>query len=441
MSEENVENTEKVTMKESELRQLIDDETQKGLKEFAEKELGEKIEILLNERKEVFGEYAKDQLKEQMQDLLSKYKLDPEVEKAEEKASKFTSFGDFLTAIRKFRVNRDLDERLAFIDNDGKLAKTAGHMEIGEDSQGGFLVPEVYRNDLQMIALENAIVRPNGATVIPPIKTDSVKIPYVNDASHASSTFGGVVAYWTAEAAAKTASKPTFGQMELTPHKLAGLTYTSNELLADSAIALEPLIKRMFGSAWGYFEDDAFINGTGAGQPLGILNCNCLKSVYRNTVNRVMLEDLAEMYACMLGPSRDYATWVINPSVIPDLLELGSGNAADASGKILVFTKDVQGKPRWEIWGRPVFISEKMQALGTQGDIGYFDMRYYFIFDRQPLTIDVSTHVAFTTDETCWRFVLRVAGQCWPPTTLTPRHAGAPVTTQSPFVVLNAATS
>jgi HK97 family phage major capsid protein len=317
-------------------------------------------------------------------------------------------------------------------------------MVEADDSQGGFLVPEVFKADLQMIALENSIVRPNGATIIPPVKTDSLKIPYVNDVDHSSTVFGGVQASWTAEAVLKDATKPTFGQMELVPHKLAGITYISHELRDDSAIALVPLIKRMFGSAWGYFEDDAFINGTGVGQPLGILNCNALKVVLRHTANMVTLQDLAEMYACMLPPSHGFAIWVINPGVIPNLIELGTGNAAGASGKNLIWIDSSGGaakKPPMKILGRPVFISEKMQALGTQGDIGYFDLRYYFIFDRQPITIDFSSHVAFTTDEDCWRFVLRVAGQCWPAATITPRNAAAPVTTQSPFVVLDAATS
>jgi len=442
---ETVEKAEKVTMKESELNQLITDKTKEGLKEFAEKELPEKIDILLAEHKKTFGEYAKDELKEQFQDMVSKFKIDPALEEAEKKGTKFKSFGHFLVSIRKFRVNRDLDERLAFIDKDGKLEKTtAGHMEIGEDSQGGFLVPEVYRADLQMIALENAIVRPNGATVIPPIKTDSVKIPYVNDPSHASTVFGGVQAKWTAEAVTKTATKPTFGQMELIPKKLAGTTFTSNELLADSAIALEPLIKRMFGSAWGYYEDLAFIAGTGVGQPLGILNCNVLKTVNRNTALRVLFEDIREMYACMLGPSHPYAIWVINQGVLPDLIGMTAQDAVPGANTNPIWINREMGAENpipGRIFGRPFFISEKMPALGTQGDIGYFDMRYYFIFDRQPITIDVSTHVAFEEDETCWRFVLRVAGQCWPSATITPRNAAAPVTTISPFVVLAAGTS
>jgi HK97 family phage major capsid protein len=384
--------------------------------------------------------YIKDQLAEQLKDATSKLKAelapapDPVLTEAEEKAKQFKSLPDFLVSVRNFRMNRALDPRLTYIPGTG--IKTAGHMEIGDDAQGGFLVPEVYRMELQEIALEGAVVRPR-ATILP-MTSDSLKIPYVNDTSHASSVYGGVVAYWTAEAAAKTATKPTFGQLELTPHKLAGLTYTSNELLADSGIALAPLITRQFGTAWGYFEDDAFLQGTGAGQPLGVFNCGCLKSVLRNTANRVMYEDIAEVYQSMLPASLGSAVWVIHPTVMAELIELGSGNAADASGKILVWQPDAKVGPTWTILGRPVIISEKLQALGTAGDILFADFRYYLIGDRQPITIDASTHVAFTTDETAWRFVLRVAGQCWPQTTITSRRGAH---TYSPFVQLSAATS
>ena len=282
------------------------------------------------------------------------------------------------------------------------------------------------------------MVRPR-ATVLP-MTTDSLKIPYVNDASHASSVSGGVIAYWTAEAAVKTASKPTFGQMELIPHKLAGLTYSSNELLADSAIALEPLITRLFGRAWGYYEDDAFLTGVGGGQPLGVLNCNCLKSVIRNTVNHVYLEDLAEMFQSMLPGSFSRMVWVIHPTVLAELIQLGTGNAAAANAKVLCWLESGSAANTLPmlIFGRPVIVTEKLQALGTQGDILLADFSYYLIGDRQPITIDASTHVAFTTDETAWRFVLRVAGQCWPASTITSRRGAH---TFSPFVVLNAATS
>jgi HK97 family phage major capsid protein len=423
-------------MKQSELDQKIE--------ETVEAKAEAKLNALLEEAKRGLDEEAKEILQDGVNQVLADLAPDPEIKKAEEKADQFKSGGEFLSAVRKARAQRVVDNRLTYLNSKGEVQqqipeaqeKTAGHLEIGEDAQGGFLVPEIYRNELKMIALENSIVRPR-ATVLP-MTTDSLKIPYVDDTSHASTVFGGVSWTWTAEAAAKTPTKPTFGQMELTPHKLAGITYASDELLADSAIALAPLIKRMFGSAWGYGEDDAFLVGTGAGQPLGIQNCNAVINVFRNTANRVMIEDLAEMYSRLLPTSHSNAFWVINPTVIPELIELGSGNAADASGKNLVWIDRVNDALVWRIFGRPVLITEKMQALGTTGDIGYYDFRYYLIGDRQPITIDVSSHVNFIYDETCWRFVLRVAGQCWPQAAKTLRRGGI---TQSPFVQLNANTS
>jgi len=437
------ETKEKKTLTESELDEKIEGSVEaklnSKLNDFAQKTIDEKLEEL--------SDGINSNLSTKVKEIIGDLKNDPEVEKAQEKANEFETPEEYLAAIIEAkdisRSKRAVDPRLAFMDTSGQI-KTAGHLEEGDDVQGGFLVPEVYRKDLMMIALENAVVRPNGATVIPPVKTDSINIPYVDDTTHASTVFGGVVGTWTAEAAAKTANKPTFGQMTLTPHKLAGLTYLSHELRDDSAIAIVPLIKRMFGSAWGYYEDDAFINGTGAGQPLGILNCGCLKSVYRNTTSHVYYEDLTEMYSCMLPSSHPYAIWVINPGVLPDLLAMGAGSAAPASGHNVIWVSKDMGaanKIPGTIFGRPFIISEKMQALGTAGDIGYFDFRYYLIFDRQPLTIDFSSHVAFTTDEDCWRFVLRVAGQCWPQSALTLKNSGAPVTTISPFVVLATTTS
>lgn len=344
MSEEN---KEKKTLTEAELDEKINAavaaQTQEKMNEFTQKTLDDKLGEL--------SEGLHSDLSEKVKEIIGGMKADPEVEKAQEKADKFETSAEYLQAVIEAkdigRRERAFDPRLSWMTANGQI-KTAGHMAEGDDAQGGFLVPEVYRKDLLMIALENSVVRPNGATIIPPIKTDSVKIPYVDDTSHASTVFGGVAATWTAEAAAKSAKKPTFGQMELTPHKLAGLTYLSHELRDDSAIAIVPLIKRMFGSAWGYYEDDAFINGTGAGQPLGILNCGCLKSCYRNTTSHVYYEDLTEMYSCMLPTSHPYAMWVINPSVLPDLLAMGAGSAAPASGHNVIWvSKDMVPRIRF----------------------------------------------------------------------------------------------
>jgi len=118
-------------------------------------------------------------------------------------------------------------------------------------------------------------------------------------------------------------------------------------------------------------------------------------------------------------------------------MKMGAGNAAQASGHNLVWINRDQGAAQsipGTIFGRPFFVTEKMSALGSEGDIGVFDFGFYLIGDRQPLTIDASTHVYFTTNCTAWRFVLRVDGQPWLKSAITPRNGS---NTLSPFVILS----
>jgi len=409
----------------------------------ANAQIDEAVKLAVNE---AVGKYVADAMKEQRADAEAKIKeadkkfLIPEEKQkaANEAAKEFKGFRYFLDSIYRSRKSGTLDPRLAklYVEEKGG-AGTTGHSEIADDSMGGFLVPEVYRADLQELAIEDEIVRRCGPTVIP-MTTDSLKIPYVADPSHVSSLFGGIIAYWTAEAAQKSGTAPLFGQMELTPHKLAGITYASNELLADSAIALEPMLKRQFAKAWAWNEDYAFLRGSGAGMPLGVLNCGCLSSVYRAVVSHISYDDIAKMYAAMLPTSLNRAVWVINPSVIPELITMGTKYLSTEYTRILVFQPDAHLGINWTLLGRPVFITEKLPHLATANDIIFADFSYYLIGDRQPITIDASTHIRFDYDETAWRFVLRVAGQCWPQTKLTLKDNSA---TYSPFVGLASTTS
>ena len=90
--------------------------------------------------KNVVDTYLKDQLKEQMTEAVNAVKAqmkpDPVIVEADTKAQEFKTFREFLVSVRNFRMNRTLDERLTFIAGTG--TKTTGHMEIGEDSQGGY---------------------------------------------------------------------------------------------------------------------------------------------------------------------------------------------------------------------------------------------------------------------------------------------------------------
>jgi HK97 family phage major capsid protein len=330
----------------------------------------------------------------------------------------FKTFGEFL---RSVRLNPK-DTRLA------PLYTKAGLSE-GSETAGGFTVPPQFNAQVLMVALEMAVMRGSNPMAFP-MATDMLTIPRVNDTTHASTVFGGVVAQWGTEGGTLTEKTPTFGMVELVAHKLWGYTYMSNELLADNAVGLEALLTRMFGEAIAFYEDDAFINGTGEGRPLGYSKGSAFLSANRSAASKVAIADIANMLSRMLPASLGRCVWFANPNVLAQLIQLGSTymtwqNVAGANP--LPAT----------LFGRPIRFTEKCAALGTANDIALIDPSYYIIADRSPVEISASPHVRFTTDETAWRFTKRLDGQPWIDSKLTMKAGG----TVSPFVTLYTATT
>src|SRR5207245_6805009 len=94
------------------------------------------------------------------------------------------------------------------------------------------------------------------------------------------SRWGGVRAYWHDEGDQGTATKATFGRLQLTLHKLFVMINASDELLSDSqGIALEQYLFRVASDEINFVVSDAILNGSGSGQPLGIPDSNCLIAV------------------------------------------------------------------------------------------------------------------------------------------------------------------
>lgn len=300
-------------------------------------------------------------------------------------------------------------------------------------ADGGFLIPERLRADLLRVSLESAIVR-SRARVIP---MDSLTLPFptIDSTSNASTVYGGVTGYWTEEAAQLVASQVRFGRVTLTARKLTAYTEVPNELFADSIISLEALINEVFPEALAWFEDIAFINGNGVGQPLGFMRAGSAVSVAAEAGQAsatIVWENIVKMYARMLPSSLNRAVWIANINTFPELatmaLSVGTGGAP------VWLNNGTQG-PAATILGRPVIFTEKVPALGSAGDINFVDLGYYLIGDRQSVQAMTSAHYKFGTDQTAMRFIERVDGQPWLQMAITPNQG---TDTLSPFVKIAA---
>jgi len=345
-----------------------------------------------------------------------------------DKTGGFKCLGEFLVKVRKaYDGEGTPDSRLI-------LEKTAGHMEEATDSQGGALVPEQWADEIYHAALENSIVRARVAKgAVIKATSDSVKVRRFVETDRSCNIFGGITFEWIEERGQKTAviSKPALGELELNIHKLVGGSWVSNELENDYG-KFGDFMKFAFGQALRFIEDDYFLWGSGAGVPLGAINAGngSLITVTRNAVGLLDWTDIAHMAERLLPQGWESAAWLINPGVIDELFEATASAANQAT------FLDLNNRL---LWGLPFIVTEKCQAMGTQGDIALCDFGHghYLIADRE-MRISASRHVdvsdvGWKTDETFWKIVLRVDGQPLMTSAITPDRGG---NTLSAFIVL-----
>lgn len=300
-------------------------------------------------------------------------------------------------------------------------------------ADGGFLIPETLRSELLRVALESAVVRSRARVV--PMESLTVPFPMIDSTSNASNVFGGVTAYWTEEAASLTDSSPSFGRIKLEAKKLTAYSEIPNELFADSLISLQMFINEIFPEAIAWFEDVAFISGSGVGEPRGFLNASAMVSVAKEagqTADTIVWENIVKMYSRMLPSSLGSAVWIANIDTFPELatmsLSVGTGGSA-------IWLQNGVGGPPMTILGRPVIFTEKMPTIGDAGDICLVDLGFYLIGDRQAIQADMSPHYRFQTDLTAMRFIERLDGTPWLQSAITPQTGS---NTLSPFVQIAA---
>lgn len=340
---------------------------------------------------------------------------------------KFSDLAEFLVTIApRNRENPKYADRLTTLRN--------AYSE-GAPADGGFLMPETMRSDIISLALESAIMRP-GATVIP-MSTAKVVLPAVDVTSHASSVFGGVVAYWTSEAQARTATSAKFKRVALdtSEQSLCAYAEVPNELLND-APAMTAFLAMAMPEAIIFEEDYKFLMGNGVGEPQG-----CLKDTGRVSVaiepgqlaDTIVKENIDKMFSRMLPGSLMNAVWIAAIDTFPQLASLAM-NVGTGGSPVWLNNGIIDGPPI-TIYGRPVLFTEKTAPLGDQCDIAFVDRKFYLLGDRQQMTMDASTQYQFAYNKTCYLATERVDGRPWMQSAITPKNGSA--NTLSAYVVLD----
>jgi HK97 family phage major capsid protein len=314
-----------------------------------------------------------------------------------------------------------------------QVVKAASGLNELVGSEGGFLVPPTFSNELLKRTYDNDLLsRTRSSTTT----GNDMTWPAIDETSRADgSRFGGVRMYWDAEAAQYTSSKPAYNKIELKLKKLTGLAYVTDEMIQDSGTAMESHLFDLFSQETAFKMGDAIVNGSGAGMPQGILNSGCLVSVSKETgqaAATLLFENINKMWQRMYAPSRMNAVWLINQDIEAALDGLAI-NVGTGGLPVYLPPGGLSEKPYATLKGRPVMPVEFCATLGTVGDIILVDLSQYLTLRKGEATQATSIHFKFDTGEQAFRITFRADGRMWWTSALTPFKGS---NTLSPVVAL-----
>lgn len=341
----------------------------------------------------------------------------------------FRSFGDMLQAVVAASSNNRATEP------DARLVRAPlGAGEV-DPTGGGFLVQTDFAQTIFSLAHDMGNILSRVQRLPISNASNGIKIPAVDETSRVTgSRWGGVQSYWVDEGTTATPSKPKFRVIELSLKKLMSTMYITDELLQDTT-ALTALAGQAFAEEIAFMTEDAVFEGTGVGQPLGVMKSEALISVAKEAgqaTQTLTLNNIVTMWSRMWSRSRQNAVWFINQDIEPQLLAM-NGTVGLAGQLVFMPPGGISAAPYATLLGKPVIATEFNSTLGTQGDVLLADMSQYLLADKGGVQAATSMHVAFLTDQMTFRITYRVDGKPIWTKPLTPFKGTA---TKSPFVTL-----
>lgn len=287
------------------------------------------------------------------------------------------------------------------------VKQTLGEFSGGE---GSYLVPSPLQATILDAVNEQTFARSRSMFI--PMPSASLAIPIwshvENTAAGEFSGHAGLTGTWTEAGTTKTETEPVLRQLKLAAKEYSGYTLISNALLADApldviASVLSPLIVTAIAKQLDYVS----LFGSGAGQPLGVLNSGALVSTARASANTISFADTISMVEDLYSDERSQSIiWLASRTA------WGSIATQETTNGMLIWQPTSSGAQRvTAMHGFPAYRTEMLQPLGSAGDLTLIDFSQYVWGEREALAIDASQHYAFIDNQTTVRFSLRMDAQ------------------------------
>lgn len=242
-------------------------------------------------------------------------------------------------------------------------------LQIGTDTEGGYLVPDEFERTL-IEALDEENIFRKLANVISTSSGDR-KIPVVASKGTAS---------WIDEEGAIPESDDSFGQVSIGAYKLGTMIKISEELLNDSVFNLENYIAKEFARRIGNKEEDAFFTGDGSGKPTGLLAANggAQLGVTTASATAITIDEVLDLFYSLKAPYRNKAVFVMNDATVKAIRKLKDGQGQ------YIWQPSLQAGTPDTILNRPVYTSAYVPNIAASAkSIIFGDFGYYWVADRQ----------------------------------------------------------
>ncbi len=270
-------------------------------------------------------------------------------------------------------------------------------LQIGSDSEGGYLVPDEFERTL-VEGLEEENIFRTLAKVITTASGDR-KIPVVATKGTAS---------WIDEEGAVPESDDSFGQVSISAYKLGTMLKVSEELLNDSIFNLEAYIAKEFARRIGAKEEEAFFIGDGNGKPIGIFNATggAQDGITAASATAITVDEIMDLFYSLKSPYRKSATFILNDATVKAIRKLKDGN-----GNYIWQPSITAGTPD-TILNRPVKTSAYVPNIAAGAKtIAFGDFSYYWVADRQGRSFKRLNELYATTGQVGFMATQRVDGK------------------------------
>ena len=330
----------------------------------------------------------------------------------------FKNLGEFAQSVRRHFTHKGSDERIKRM-----IAKADG-MDETALADGGALVPTEYANQLYRDVLAESVLF-DKARKYPINIGNSLFIPVrqISTLGQTSAAAGSLGSWLNSDGVGIAPQKPVYNRVQMTLNRWGTLLPVTDELLQDNNVALSNFIFDEGGIALAWDLNQAFITGTGAAQPQGIMNSPALVTAAADAGQAgftISYSNLVNMKSHLWTPrpgDMSGVLWLAHPDAEAQFEQL-----KDGAGRNLYFAAGtIQQSPQARLFGLPVVYSYHCYPVGNPGDVILADLNQYFVSTKAGGGVEtaMSMHLYFDSAETAYRIIYRVDGKTARNTPLT----------------------